>query len=87
MWHVFFDEGVEVQHKTFLGFKLHEVCQVLDGLGHQLQRPVGHGTGQIYTVSNFNMEKRGRGRIPVTMSNSCGLSRAGQMNRRNRKPL
>lgn len=53
-WHVIFDEGVQVEHEAFFGLELHKVCQVLDGLGRQLQRPVGHWAGQVWEGS---MEK------------------------------
>lgn len=41
------DEGIEVYHETLFCLELHQVGQILNGLGHQLQSPVCYRTGRV----------------------------------------
>ena len=45
--HVLADERVEVDHEGLLSLELHQIGQVLDSLGHQLQSPVCHWARQL----------------------------------------
>lgn len=67
------DEGIEVDHEALLGLKLHQVGQILDGLGHQLQGAVCRGTGRVCMGKGVPMGCFKGGAVVLRESRGKGL--------------